>query len=58
MTSENRNDKADRERRRRKLDAVFGKVLPDITSDERDTERPQRDSDTWYEENRPPHHDR
>lgn len=58
MTFEQRHDKADRERRKRKLDAVFGQVLPDITSDERDTEHSQRDRDTWYEENRPPHHDR
>jgi hypothetical protein len=38
------------------LDEIFGDVLPDTTSDERDQERP--DSDSWYEQNRPPHHDR
>ncbi|WP_291417758.1 hypothetical protein [Actinophytocola sp.] len=38
------------------LDEIFGDVLPDTTSDERDPERP--DADSWYEQNHPPHHDR
>lgn len=42
--------------RRRNLDEIFGDVLPSTTSDERDDERP--DTDSWYERNRPPHHDR
>ncbi len=42
----------------RDLDAIFGDVLPGTTSDERDPERPDADRDTWYERNRPPHHDR
>ncbi|QWF81896.1 hypothetical protein [Amycolatopsis sp. CA-230715] len=43
---------------RRALDKIFGEVLPDTTSDERDPDpRPGRD-DSWYHENRPPHHDR
>lgn len=42
----------------RDLDAIFGDVLPDTTSDERDPERPSGDRDSWYERNRPPHHDR
>jgi hypothetical protein len=45
------------EERRRRLDAVFGDVLPDTTSDEREPERPEGDQDDdWYLRNRPPHH--
>jgi hypothetical protein len=40
------------------LDDIFGDVLPSTTSDERDPERPDADGDSWYERNRPPHHDR
>lgn len=43
---------------RRRLAAIFGDVLPDTTSDERDPASPRRDEDAWYRENRPPHHDR
>jgi hypothetical protein len=46
------------DRQRRKLDEVFGNVLPDTTSDERDHPAPDPDPDDWYERNRPPHHDR
>jgi hypothetical protein len=42
--------------RRRKLDEIFGDVLPSTTSDERDPEPPTTDKD-WYERNRPPHHE-
>jgi len=57
------NDKPDdpnRERPRRppSLDETFGDVLPATTSDEREPERPAGDRDAWYEQNRPPHHDR
>jgi hypothetical protein len=46
-----------RERPRRRLVSdPFGDVLPDTTGDERDPESGGRD-DTWYRENRPPHHD-
>jgi len=41
---------------RRALDAIFGEVLPETTTDERDPETPPRDEDAWYRENRPPHH--
>jgi hypothetical protein len=45
--------------RKRRLDEVFGDVLPDTTADERDPEPRERDAaDDWYERNRPPHHDR
>jgi hypothetical protein len=33
---------------------VFGDVLPDTTSDERGGSAEDRES--WYRENRPPHH--
>ena len=47
-----------RQRRRRDLDEIFGDVLPATTADERDPERPEPERDSWYESNRPPHHDR
>jgi hypothetical protein len=37
---------------------VFGDVLPDVTGDERAPESGGERPDSWYEENRPPHHDR
>jgi hypothetical protein len=40
----------------RRLDDVFGDVLPETTADERQPEPPGRDGDAWYLENRPPHH--
>jgi hypothetical protein len=44
------------------MDEVFGEVLPtvttDETSDERESQWPSPDNDSWYERNRPPHHDR
>lgn len=45
-------------RHSRKLADVFGDVLPETTSDERaaDTGH-ETDSDSWYRENRPPHHE-
>ncbi|MPY85428.1 MAG: hypothetical protein GEV00_19405 [Actinophytocola sp.] len=42
-----------------RLDEVFGQVLPETTSDERDhpSGHDADDSgDDWYLENRPPHH--
>jgi hypothetical protein len=45
--------------RKRRVAAVFGDVLPDTTSDERDTESPeQRDEaqDRWLRSQVPPHH--
>jgi hypothetical protein len=46
--------------RRRRLDEVFGDVLPETTSDERD-DRDDRDaggdaSDRWLRDQVPPHH--
>ncbi|MFN8197439.1 MAG: hypothetical protein U0R72_03795 [Nakamurella multipartita] len=46
---------ADQARRRRRLDEIFGDVLPETTGDERRSGRPA-DQDHWYLENRPPHH--
>jgi hypothetical protein len=45
-------------RRRDRTDDIFGDVLPDTTSDERTRETSGADEDSWYLENRPPHHDR
>jgi hypothetical protein len=47
------------EQRRRRLAAVFGDVLPDTTSDERDPEAPpsgESAADTWLRAQVPPHH--
>ena len=45
--------------RRRRLDEVFGDVLPDVTSDERDQD-PRAESpssgDDWLRAQVPPHH--
>jgi hypothetical protein len=56
--SDEKDRKPPQERERRELDAIFGDVLPDTTSDERDTEASHHRDDSWYQENRPPHHDR
>ena len=61
MTS---HERADREsaraetRRRARLVEVFGDVLPETTSDERDHDvRPEEPaSDAWLREQVPPHH--
>jgi hypothetical protein len=42
---------------RRLVSDPFGDVLPDTTGDERDPESAGGDDETWYRENRPPHHD-
>ncbi len=46
--------------RRRRLAEVFGDVLPDTTSDERDDAEPAKESesstDRWLREQVPPHH--
>jgi len=45
--------------RRRRLAEVFGDVLPDTTSDERDPESGDQTSSTrddWYRDQVPPHH--
>ena len=46
------------EQRRRRLAAVFGDVLPDTTSDERDPEAPDGGSrsEEWLRAQVPPHH--
>jgi hypothetical protein len=41
---------------RRRLDEMFGDVLPDVTRDEVDERRPSNDDALL--EDRPPHHDR
>lgn len=40
-----------------RLREVFGEVLPETTSDERDATPPESSGrDEWIQENRPPHH--
>jgi hypothetical protein len=39
------------------LAEIFGDVLPDSTGDDRDPPAERGGDDTWYTENRPPHHD-
>lgn len=56
--SEQARAPGDSRRERRRIDEVFGDMLPETTSDERDDQRERPDSDRWYHENRPPHHDR
>ncbi len=43
---------------RRRLDAVFGDVLPDTTADEREPGASEPDPDAVLLADRPPHHDR
>jgi hypothetical protein len=57
-------DPKSRAARRRRLDEVFGDVLPDTTEDERDAgvagidsdSGPGEASDRWLREQVPPHH--
>ncbi|RSM63612.1 hypothetical protein DMH03_09795 [Amycolatopsis sp. WAC 01376] len=49
---------ASRAEKQRRVDEIFGDVLPDTTSDEREPGQRSPDSDSWFLENRPPHHDR
>jgi|GEM_PF-6659746 len=49
---------ADTDRKRRRVDEVFGELLPDVTSDERGIHDEGATTDQWYLENRPPHHER
>lgn len=40
----------------RRLAEIFGDVLPESTGDDRDPPIAERGDDSWYTENRPPHH--
>jgi hypothetical protein len=52
--SEQPRDEAER---KRKLAEVFGDVLPDTTSDERDDDaRDESSRDGWFRDQVPPHH--
>jgi hypothetical protein len=57
MTDEKQTPEPEWQRRRR-LAAVFGDVLPDTTSDERDPEAPDAEAagDRWLRAQVPPHH--
>jgi hypothetical protein len=53
----NRSDPQSEAVRRRRIDEVFGDVLPDTTSDEReDPGAGGEASDRWLREQVPPHH--
>ncbi len=41
----------------RELAEIFGEVLPESTSDDRDDPAAPESDERWYTENRPPHHD-
>lgn len=56
MSENTEGDAADEARRRRRLAEVFGEVLPETTTDERSAEEGGSDRESWYRENRPPHH--
>jgi len=46
----------ERAARARRLAEVFGDVLPEQTSDDRDADQPTSDSDAWLRAQVPPHH--
>ena len=48
----------DPDRVRRRLDEVFGDVLPEVTRDEQPdaADEPAAAGDEWLRANRPPHH--
>jgi len=48
----------DTRRERRRIDEVFGTPIPEVTADEQDMHTDRDNTDRWYLENRPPHHDR
>ncbi|KHF42356.1 hypothetical protein MINT15_38730 [Saccharomonospora viridis] len=62
MSMDHNGEQGDRKRhewvRKRRLDEVFGEVLPDTTRDERRPGSTSALSEDWYRENRPPHYDR
>jgi hypothetical protein len=53
-----RKETQEEAQRKRRLAEVFGDVLPETTSDERDPDdsRGDRDRDTWIRDQVPPHH--
>ncbi|WP_143230360.1 fructose-1,6-bisphosphatase [Actinosynnema sp. ALI-1.44] len=44
------------EERRRRIDEIFGDVMPETTKDERQAEPDDKRDDDWYLSNKPPHH--
>lgn len=61
MTSPNRPAAGEETpaQRRARLDAIFGDVLPDTTSDEREPDAPRGEDDpgeAWLRAQVPPHH--
>ena len=61
MADPGAGDDALPDRVRRRLDDVFGDVLPEVTRDEvadAPDDPPTARDDEWLRANRPPHHDR
>jgi hypothetical protein len=61
MADPGAGDDALPDRVRRRLDDVFGDVLPEVTRDEvagAPDDPPAAGDDEWLRANRPPHHDR
>jgi len=59
VTGENKASRRESDvERRRRLAEVFGEVLPETTSDERDPEPPEGETagDSWLRSQVPPHH--
>jgi hypothetical protein len=60
MTDVSRDDARREAERKRRLSEVFGDVLPETTTDERDAGSEGRGDetarDTWYRDQVPPHH--
>jgi hypothetical protein len=57
VTDEERRTPAELAKLKRRRTEVFGDVLPDVTSDERDDGRGNRDEDDdWLRSQVPPHH--
>ena len=56
--SDKRTERETEWQRRRRRAEVFGDVLPETTTDERDPASPARESssDRWLREQVPPHH--
>lgn len=57
MSASQDRERADRTKiDKAKLDAIFGDVLPDITSDERSPDSSAGTPDDWLRSQVPPHH--
>ncbi|MFC0316481.1 hypothetical protein ACFQNE_14855 [Gordonia phosphorivorans] len=53
--SSSASDSAEQWRRRRRLDEIFGDVVPETMADAGESAHTDRGRG-WYEQNKPPHH--